>query len=188
MDVFVIIGNANTRKSSVVRSLTGCFTRSLRDIQPAAGGPPRRVYARARALQFTRTRPADFAAEASATRCDTVLVCLTPDANPLDPARLPDAETYLAQFRAVGWKLKSIAVLDRTMAACARPACNDFPRRRRSRSTSRRRRCGRTSGGADAAAAQPMNGADRTEQRYRRTVHRMVEIGAVAFVRSASSS
>ncbi len=127
MDVFVIIGNANTRKSSVVRSLTGCFNRSLRDIQPAAGGPPRRVYARARALQFTRTRPADFAAEASATRCDTVLVCLTPDPNPLDPARLPDAETYLAQFRAIGWKLKSIAVLGQNDGGVRSARLQRFP-------------------------------------------------------------
>jgi hypothetical protein len=127
MEAFVIIGNANTRKSSVVRSLTGCFNRSLRDIQPAAGGRPRRVYARARALQFTNTRPADFVAEVSAVRCDTVLVCLTPDANPIDPARLPGAESYLAQFRAAGWTVKSIAVLGQNGGGVRAPRLRQFP-------------------------------------------------------------
>lgn len=111
MDVFVIIGNPNTRKSSVVRCLTGCFNRSLRDIEPVSGGPARKVYARARALQLTHTRPDDFVAEVSAVRCDTVLVCLTPDPNPIDAAQFPDAEAYLARFRAAGWKVSAIAVL-----------------------------------------------------------------------------
>ena len=39
-DVFVIIGNPNTRKSSVVRCLTGCFNRSLRDIETLPGETP----------------------------------------------------------------------------------------------------------------------------------------------------
>ena len=33
MDAYILIGNANTRKTSVTRSLTGCFNRSVRDIQ-----------------------------------------------------------------------------------------------------------------------------------------------------------
>ncbi|MEO8122771.1 MAG: hypothetical protein ABI633_01850 [Burkholderiales bacterium] len=127
MDAFVIIGNANTRKSSVVRSLTGCFNRSLRDIEPASGGPVRKVYVRAGALQHARTRPADFVAEVSAKRCDTVLVCLTPDPNPIDPDDLPDAGAYLAQFRAVGWNVRSIAVLGQNDGGVRSPNLQQFP-------------------------------------------------------------
>jgi len=39
MDVYAIVGNPHTRKASVVRSLTGCFNRSLRDIELVSGGP-----------------------------------------------------------------------------------------------------------------------------------------------------
>lgn len=127
MDAFVIIGNANTRKSSVVRSLTGCFNRSLRDIEPASGAPVRRVYARAGALQPARTPPADFVAEASAKRCDTVLVCLTPESSPIDPHALPDAGSYLAQFRAAGWDVKAIAVLGQNDGGVRSPNLQHFP-------------------------------------------------------------
>lgn len=127
MDAFVIIGNTNTRKSSVVRSLTGCFNRSLRDIELASGGPVRRVYVRAGALQHARTRPADFVAEAAAKRCDTVLVCLTPDPNPIDAADLPDAGAYLAQFRAAGWNVRSIAVLGQNDGGVRSPGLKHFP-------------------------------------------------------------
>ena len=33
MDAYILIGNANTRKTAVVRSLSGCFNRSVREIQ-----------------------------------------------------------------------------------------------------------------------------------------------------------
>lgn len=127
MDAFVIIGNANTRKSSVARSLTGCFNRSLRDIEPASGGPARKVYVRAGALQHARTRPSDFVAEALARRCDTVLVCLTPDPNPIDADDLPGAGAYLAQFRVAGWNVRSIAVLGQNDGGVRSPVLQHFP-------------------------------------------------------------
>lgn len=126
MDAFVIIGNAHTRKASVVRSLTGCFNRSLRDIEPAAGGPVRHVYARAGALQEAGTSPAAFVAEVAARRCDTVLVCLSPTANLLRPAELPDARAYLAQFRAAGWAVKAIAVLGQNGGGVRSPVLRQF--------------------------------------------------------------
>ncbi len=127
MHAYVIIGNVNTRKASVVRSLTGCFNRNVRDIEPLAGGPALKVYARAGALQDARTPPAVFIAEASAKRCDSVLVCLSPSASLLHPAELPDARTYLAQFRAAGWTVKSIAVLGQNGGGVRSPALRQFP-------------------------------------------------------------
>ena len=46
MDAYLIIGNPNTRKASLVRSLTGCFNRSVRDILIQGAKTPVRFYAR----------------------------------------------------------------------------------------------------------------------------------------------
>lgn len=127
MDVYAIVGNTHTRKASVVRSLTGCFNRSLRDIELVPGGPALRVYARAGALQDARTPPDAFIAEASARRCEAVLVCLSPSANLLYPEELPDARAYLALFRDAGWLVKSIAVLGQNAGGLRSPDLRQFP-------------------------------------------------------------
>jgi len=106
-----VIGNPNTRKSSVLRSLSGCFNRGVRDIQPVQGTTPLRVYARAVALQMGGTTPAEAVAEVAAKRCDAALLALWPSAHPHDEAAYPDAATYLAHFAAAGWRLRAIAVL-----------------------------------------------------------------------------
>jgi len=111
MDAYIVIGNPNTRKSSVIRSLTGCFNRSVRDIQRQDGLGPVRIYARAGALQDTRTTADDFIAEAQRSRCAAVICCLLPSAHPNHPLEGPDAGSYLAAFKAAGWRIKSIAVL-----------------------------------------------------------------------------
>ena len=102
------IRNPNTRKASVVRSLTGCFNRSVRDIQPLGGKPLLRLYARVGSLQDTRCAPEDFIAEAARMRCNAVLCCLAPGANPDHRERFPDAQSYLAAFKAAGWRICSI--------------------------------------------------------------------------------
>ena len=50
MDAYIVIGNPNTRKASLVRSSSGCFSRNLGDIQPLDGKPLPRLYARVGAL------------------------------------------------------------------------------------------------------------------------------------------
>ncbi|MCK7495639.1 MAG: hypothetical protein MZW92_35045 [Comamonadaceae bacterium] len=55
--------------ASILRCLTGCVARSLRDIQPVGGGPALRVYARVGGLQQTGTTPEDFLREVAAKRC-----------------------------------------------------------------------------------------------------------------------
>ncbi|MGC4076543.1 MAG: hypothetical protein QM702_05820 [Rubrivivax sp.] len=127
MEAYVLIGNPHTRKSSLVRSLTGCFNRSLRDIQPASGAAVLRLYARAGALQETRTTPADFAAEVGSRRCSAVLFCLWPLANPIDPQNLPDAGTYLEHLQSEGWRLKSIAVLGQNPGGWRGATMRQFP-------------------------------------------------------------
>ena len=117
MDAYIVIGNPNTRKSSLVRSLTGCFNRSVRDILPEGGKHPLRLYARVGALQETRTGLDDFLIEAGKTRCSTVLCCLLPSAHPTVPEQCPDALAYLEGFKAAGWRIVSIAVLGQNSGA-----------------------------------------------------------------------
>jgi hypothetical protein len=111
MDAYLLIGNANTRKTSLVRSLTGCFNRSVRDIQLQSAKRPVRFYARVGALQNTRTSIDDFVQEVARARCDAVIFCLSPGALKTDLAEYPDAQTYVAALRERGWRIKAVAVL-----------------------------------------------------------------------------
>ena len=111
MDAYIIIGNPNTRKASLVRSLTGCFNRSVRDIQPLGGKQPLRLYARVGSLQDTKAAPEDFVAEVARARCNAVLCCLAPTANPDHADRYPDPQAYLEVFKAASWRIRAIAVV-----------------------------------------------------------------------------
>jgi hypothetical protein len=127
MDAYIVIGNPNTRKASVVRSLTGCFNRSVRDIQPLGAKAPLRLYARIGSLQDTRSEPEDFIAEVSRARCNAVLCCLASSANPDHAERYPDAPAYLAAFKAVGWRIRAIAVLGQNGGGVRSPNLLQFP-------------------------------------------------------------
>jgi hypothetical protein len=111
MDVYLIIGNSNTRKASLVRSLTGCFSRSVRDILIQGARTPVRFYARAGTLQGTGTTVDGFIAEVGSARCQAVICCLSPSTSESRSIDLPDAQTYVAGFRAAGWRIKAVAVL-----------------------------------------------------------------------------
>lgn len=111
MDLYLIVGNPHTRKSSVMRSLSGCFNRSLRDIQPVDGRAAIRLYVRIGALQDGGCSAEDLAAEAQRKRAQAVLCALWPLAHPHLPQRFPDAQAYLAAFDALGWRRRAIAVL-----------------------------------------------------------------------------
>ena len=111
MDAYILIGNANTRKTSVIRSLSGCFNRSVREIQLQSSARPVRFYARVGALQATRATVDDFVAEVARARCDAVLFSLAPTLHHTDLMDYPDAQTYVAALRAHGWRIKGVAVL-----------------------------------------------------------------------------
>lgn len=111
MDAYILIGNTNTRKTSIVRSLTGCFNRSVRDIQLQTGKRPVRFYARVGALQTTRTSVEAFMAEVTRSRCEATIFCLAPGANATDLEEFPDALTYVTALRDQGWRIKAVAVL-----------------------------------------------------------------------------
>ncbi|WP_372661201.1 hypothetical protein [Hydrogenophaga sp.] len=126
MDAYIIIGNANTRKASLVRSLSGCFNRSVRDIQLQGPKKPQRFYARVGALQDTRTTVEQFVAEVAKARCEAVLFCLSPGANKTDLLEYPDAQTYVAELRALRWHIKAIAVLGQNSGGVHAPNLRQY--------------------------------------------------------------
>jgi hypothetical protein len=127
MDAYIVIGNPDTRKSSVVRSLTGCFNRSIRDILLVGGKAAVRVYARVGCVQDTKTTPEEFIAEVAKARCVAVLCCLSPSAHPNYRDLCPDAQAYLARFKAEGWRVRSIAVLGQNGGGVRSPNLRQFP-------------------------------------------------------------
>ena len=127
MDLYLVVGNSNTRRASVVRSLTGCFNRSQRDILPLGASKPLRVYARAGALQETKTTPQDFIAEAGKTRCDAVLCCLSASPYSGGDNEYPDAQAYLQAFKEAGWRVRAVAVLGQNSGGIKSPHLRQFP-------------------------------------------------------------
>lgn len=111
IDAYVIIGNPNSRKSSLCRSLTGAFRACVREIRDISGSEPN-VYVRLSSLQESKISSSDFESEVTARKPDAVLFCLWPEANMVDPITYPDAPTYLDAFVSAGWNIKKIAVLD----------------------------------------------------------------------------
>jgi hypothetical protein len=127
LDTYLLIGNPNTRKSSLARCLTGCFNRSVRDIQRLGDTAAVRLYARVGSLQDTRTTAEVFVAEAARTRSAAVLCCLLPDAHAIEPELYPGARHYLAAFRAAGWRVRAIAVLGQNGGGVQGPQLRQFP-------------------------------------------------------------
>lgn len=126
MDAYLIVGEPNARKSSVLRALTGCANRSVRDIRLASGLDVE-MYARVSSLQESKTTPAQFINEASTKGPQTVVFCLWPFANPLPAAKCPDADGYIAAFQRAGWNLIACAVLGHTTYRPTMQRVRHFP-------------------------------------------------------------
>lgn len=127
MDAYLVIGNPNTRKSSLIRSLTGCFNRSIRDIALRDSKDVIRIYARAGSLQDSRSTPEEFIAEAHKSRCQAVLCCLSPSHSATSAALYPAASSYVSAFEAAGWRIRSVAVLGQNSGDVRSPNLRQFP-------------------------------------------------------------
>lgn len=110
VEAHVLIGNPHTRKATLMRCLTGCFNRSVRDIALQGGGQIR-LYVRVAALQDSRTEPAAFIDEVARSRCQHIAFSLWPEGHPHDSERLPGAQAYLNAFREAGWTIGKVALL-----------------------------------------------------------------------------
>jgi len=127
MDAYLLVGNSHTRKSSIARCLSGCFNRSVRDIQLINGRAPLRLYARVGAAQETRKTPEEFVAEILASRSAAVLCCLLPNALPNEPELYPGAKSYIAHFEVAGLRIRAIAVLGQNAGGLRGPRLRQFP-------------------------------------------------------------
>lgn len=126
MDAYVIIGRANARKSSVIRSLTGIDKRGIRDIAPITG-VPFRIYVRVSSLQESNTTPLAFLNEVSAQDCRAVVFCMWPGPRRRAADRIPDAASYLRFFQANGWNIHRVAVLGQANSPDPYPNAGFFP-------------------------------------------------------------
>lgn len=126
MDAYILIGNARTRKTSIVRSLTGCFNRSVRDIQLQDRDRAVRFYARVGTLQSTRTTAEEFAQEVNRARCEAAVFCLSPTAHRTDLLDYPDAKTYVAALRELGWNIQAVAVLGQDSGGVQAPNMRQY--------------------------------------------------------------
>ncbi len=127
MNAYLLIGEPGTRKSSLLRSLTGCFNRNERDIQ-LLDGRTISIYARVSTLQESKTTPKDFLAEVQKRNCPNVIFSLLPDPNPLFPIPFPDAQTYIDAFLAAGWNFVATAVVGVHPISPTVPNVAHFPR------------------------------------------------------------
>lgn len=127
LDLYLVVGNAHTRRASVIRCLTGCFNRSVRDIVRRRDDRAMKLYARVGALQETRTSPGAFVAEVQAVPCEAVLCCLAGSAPAGAAADYPDAAGYVEWFRQAGWRVRAIAVLGQNAGNLKSPALRHFP-------------------------------------------------------------
>lgn len=127
MNAYLIIGEPNTRKSSLLRSLTGCFNRSDRDIQ-LTDGTSISIYARVSSLQESKTTAKDFITEVQKRGCANVVFCLQPDPNPVFPMLYPDAQLYISAFEEAGWSFAKTAVVGIHPISPMLPHVARFPR------------------------------------------------------------
>lgn len=110
MDAYAIVGAPATRKSTLIRCLTGCYNRNIRDIL-LTNEKKIQVYAVTNSLQATHLTSEIFMKESARTRCQAVLFGLWPNSHPANPIKYPDALTYLNDFMIDGWRVKKVIVL-----------------------------------------------------------------------------
>ena len=129
MDAYVVIGDANSFKSSTVRALTGCRVRGLREL--VQGGVVMNTFVQLSSLQEGSNwkPPKDFVREVRQSRAKSVIVPL----RGLSHRGRPDANIYLDAFVNAGWNIKGIALLHcpkfSLVAAVPHAALCPFPSR-----------------------------------------------------------
>ena len=104
-DVFIIMGDRNTRKSATIRALTGAFRKG--EYQVATHIINMDVFVQISSLQESGISTQDFIREANQNSCINVLVSLWIHQGNGQPNGL----TYIQDFLNAGWNLRDIVVL-----------------------------------------------------------------------------
>lgn len=108
-DIYVIMGDSNSRKSSTIRALTGVARKRSYDISTTNGIIE--TYISISSLQESKTSPKAFLKEVNSMGCKNVLVSLWIR----NGKSLPKGRKYLDKFTKSGWNIKPIAVLGSTL-------------------------------------------------------------------------
>ncbi|BAP28120.1 hypothetical protein MAFF211471_03810 [Ralstonia solanacearum] len=108
MDAYIVIGGADSFKSSTVRSLTGCRVRGVREL--VHGGIVMDTFVQISSLQEKRPSiaPLDFIKEVRKSGARSVILPLR--ALAIKPK--PDANSYIREFVKYGWNIKGVAILN----------------------------------------------------------------------------
>jgi len=104
-DIFIILGDRNTRKSATIRALTGAFQKGLYQVATRGGNID--IFVQISSLQESRISPQDFISEVSQNHYQSVLVSLWIS----NGNGQPNGHTYIQDFLHVGWNIREIVIL-----------------------------------------------------------------------------
>ncbi|KAB2967367.1 hypothetical protein [Zoogloea sp.] len=116
-NVFLIMGDANARKSSTIRGLTGVARASEYDVETFLAPFRLSVYAKVSSLQESHLQPVDFIQTVDTGNYDNVLVSVWfSHLNWTDPITqqqhtFPRGEVYVQQFLQQHWIIQEIVCL-----------------------------------------------------------------------------
>ena len=116
--VFIVVGHAGSRKSSIIRALTGAgrpFTNTRQPKIYQVGTTnyvePRNIHVCHSSLQEAQISPAEFIRRVENLEDNRdVLVALR--INGTRNGEFPDAREYASQFRQAGWQIAGVVSLD----------------------------------------------------------------------------
>jgi hypothetical protein len=108
-NIYAILGNANTRKSSLVRSLTGVGRRKVVQLQTPGGTID--IFVQISSLQEAEILPATFITEVQNSAHQHVLVPLSVSGLFRNGTAYPDGRAYIGRFINAGWNISQIVLL-----------------------------------------------------------------------------
>jgi hypothetical protein len=110
VDAYIVMGNPNTRKSSLIRALTGADRGREWDISTNRGVITAHV--EVSALQESETQPHEFVDKLITTDIQNVLVPLwIREKRKRSGPDYPNGQAYIQHFVDVGWSINTVVVL-----------------------------------------------------------------------------
>jgi len=107
-NLYIVIGEAETRKSSCIRALSGVFRRKRYTIRTVNDGDIDVYIPGTSSLQERGISPDDFMDEVKRDGSQNVLMSLWISATGTQPA----GHTYIQRFIQAGWNIERVVVLD----------------------------------------------------------------------------
>ena len=123
--VYAIIGDANTRKSSTARALTGVGQKKKVDIESMAGTLP--AFVQISALQESAIAPNEFINHMTTDGHLNAVVTLRDAPLSKGGHTFPSGSAYLREFINAGWRIQQVVVLGAPRLAHALPAGTPGP-------------------------------------------------------------